>query len=298
MHIALIGDIHGCALHALGCAVGWQIRTGLKLDCVIQVGDFHAYPPETFPDDDWYVANNPAERDSLRVQEPSDRVAAGLRLAREVLGAPMYFISGNHEDFDWLAELHAVTGESNVAIDPLGTFTHIEDGSILNVGQEKVALLGKIDLPGWPEDLDNEAYNRLLALKPGDIDILVTHDNPIGMPPGYIEQRRGMEFGGSKRITTLIEHLQPWLHVGGHIHLVHGPRQYGDTTSYTVTMLVPPKTEKWSGDDLNPHQSVDRGALAIADTTTRSFEFVEDDWLDEIAGDDFDLARYIETLRI
>lgn len=224
----------------------------------------------------------------LRVLEPDDSVAEALEAARQALGVPVHFISGNHEDFAWLRQLHDHAGAEVVAIDPLGIFHHVADGHVAELANARVACLGKIDAPGMRFDLDPPAYDRLMALPAGSVDILVTHDNPVGVPPGYLSRE-----GGSKRLTRLIDQLQPPLHVCGHIHRVHGPREYGRTRSYTLGLLVPPKRDRWNGEPINPEQRVAGGSLAIADTDAGTFEYVHEPWLDEIAGDDFSLGDFI-----
>ncbi|RAY13696.1 hypothetical protein DPM19_18710 [Actinomadura craniellae] len=285
MKIAFIGDVHGCALHALGAVVLLQARRGIRLDAVIQVGDLGAYPsPERFDESSRrFWREHPAQDDFFRLLDPPPPVTEGVRLA---LGQvpPVLFVSGNHEDHDWLASLHDAASAAVVPVDPLGAYHHVACGNVVEAAGQRVAFLGLIEVPG-KMDLDGSAYARLLAADPGTVDILITHDGPYGMS----QDRRG-NVQGSAKLLDLIEHLQPRLHVSGHYHHPNGPRRYGRTTSYALAQLVQPKATRWDPEPINPEQRVAAGSIALLDTATGDFEYVRDGWLAEVGGDSLDLA--------
>src|SRR5439155_13519111 len=137
-------------------------------------------------------------------------------------------------------------------------------------------------------DLDGAAYAKLLATEPGSVDILVTHDGPHGMCQDW----RGLT-EGSVKLTRLIEHLRPRLHVSGHYHHENGPRRYGRTVSYALAELVYPKTNRRRPERANPGQRVAPGSIGLLDTETYAFEYVHDGWLAEVCGDRFDLAGFV-----
>lgn len=288
MQIAFIGDVHGCVQHALGAAVMLQSRREVRLDAVVQVGDLGAYPSyERFDEPSRrFGMDHPAQGDFFRLLAPSPSFAEGVRLALRQI-PPVLFVSGNHEDHDWLASLHESAAGEVVPVDPLGAYHHVECGHVLEVAGLRTAFLGLIETPGGM-DLDEDAYARLLATEPGDVDLLVTHDGPHGLS----RDRRG-NVQGSAKLTRLIEHLQPRLHVSGHYHHPNGPRRYGRTVSYALAQLVQPKASRWEPEPINPEQRVTGGSLGLLDTRTGDFEYIHDEWLAEVRGDALDLTGLV-----
>ncbi|MFC5754827.1 metallophosphoesterase family protein [Actinomadura rugatobispora] len=288
MKIAFFGDVHGCVLHALGAAVMLGSRRAIRLDALVQVGDLGAFP--TFERMDGpsrrFGAGNPAQGDFFRLLDPPPRLADGVRLALDRV-PPFLFVSGNHEDHDWLAGLHREDGRGPVAaVDPLGSYRHVACGNVVEVAGQRTAFLGMIEATDGSMDLDPEAYATFMAAEPGSADILITHDGPYGM-----SEYRG-QVQGSAKLTALIEHLRPRLHVSGHYHHENGPRRYGPTVSYALGQLVGPKEGRDSA-PVNPGQQVTPGSIGLLDTETYSFEYVHDGWLADVHGDDLDLAALV-----
>ncbi|SEG87937.1 Predicted phosphoesterase [Thermomonospora echinospora] len=290
MKIAFLGDVHGCVLHALGAAVMLQARRGIRLDAVIQVGDLGAYPsPERLDESSRrFGRGHPAQGDFMRLLDPPPPFAAGVRLALGQI-PPVLFVSGNHEDHPWLAALHDAAAGEVAPVDPLGAYRHVACGNVVETAGQRVAFLGLIEAPG-KMDLDEGAYARLMAAEPGSVDILVTHDGPYGMS----RDRNGKE-QGSPKLTRLIEHLRPRLHVSGHYHHPNGPRRYGPTTSYALALLVQPKVTRWDPEPINPRQQVAAGSVGLFDTGTGAFEYVRDEWLADVRGDALDLAALVRS---
>ncbi|MFD9123798.1 metallophosphoesterase [Kitasatospora sp. NPDC059571] len=290
MRIAFVGDVHGRVLHALGALTMLQARRGVRLDAVIQVGDLGAYPSAGRFDEASrrFHADNPAQGDFFRLLDSTAEVAKGVVAALGQLPR-ILFLSGNHEDHEWLGSLHDEGRATVVPVDPFGAFHHVVCGHVMEVAGARVAFLGLIEAPG-KMDFDEAAYARLLATEPGTVDVLVTHDGPYGMS----RSRRG-DVQGSARLAGLIEHLQPRLHVGGHYHHENGPRRYGRTVSHALAQLVDPKRDRWRPEPVNPQQRVTAGSIGRLDTRTYEFEYVHDDWLADISGDDLDLAGIAGT---
>lgn len=289
MKIAFVGDVHGCVLHALGAVVMLARHLAIRLDAVIQVGDLGAFPgPERWDEAGHrFGTNNPAQGDFFHLLAPTPRLVEGVRLALEGI-PPILFVSGNHEDHQWLADLHQAHGAAVTPVDPLGAYRHVACGHIIDVAGQRTAFLGKIELPG-SMDLDHDAYTRLLGTEPGTVAILITHDGPYGM-----SSWRGTT-QGSRKLTRLIEHLQPRLHVSGHYHHQNGPRRYGTTTSYALSQLVEPKVNWRDSTPINPQQQVTPGSIGLLDTRTDDFEYIHDPWLADIRGDHLDLASLISA---
>lgn len=288
MKVAFFGDVHGRVLHALGAAVMLQKRRGIRLDAMVQVGDLGSYPSAERLDEATrrFIVGNPAEGDFFRLLQPSPRLAEGVRSALEQVPA-FHFVSGNHEDHAWLAALHQAAGAVVTPVDPLGAYRHVACGNVIEVAGRRTGFLGLIESDEM--DYDQEAYDRFLAAEPGSIDILVTHDGPHGLA-----EYRGI-VRGSAKLSRLIEHLQPRLHVGGHYHHENGPRRYGSTVSYALADLVGAKTNPRNSEPVNPLQQVKAGSIGVLDTETYDFEYVHDAWLAEVSGDEIDLVGLVEA---
>ncbi|MFI6288034.1 metallophosphoesterase [Streptomyces sp. NPDC051018] len=287
MKVAFFGDVHGCVLHALGAAVLLQNRRAIKLDAMIQVGDLGAFPsPERWDRASRrFGADHPAQNDFFRLLRPSSSLTEAVGLALGQL-PPFHFVSGNHEDHPWLATLHGEADSAGVTpVDPLGACHHVACGHVIEIAGLRTAFLGLIESEGM--DLDPEAYDRLLAAEPGSVDVLITHDGPYGM-----SEWRGVR-QGSPKLTALIEHLQPRLHVSGHYHHQNGPRHYGPTVSYALAQLVGPKADRRTAEPINPRQQVAAGSIGLLDTETYDFEYIHDAWLADVNGDALDLAGLI-----
>jgi Icc-related predicted phosphoesterase len=258
MRIAFVGDIHGRVLHLLALLLELQ-RTGHAIDRVIQVGDFGAYRDREHMDPGArrFVSDDLAELDFVRLRAPDDGLALLLRHARAQLGAPVLFLRGNHEDHAWLADRLREGGSSEVAIDDFDLFHFVADGSVLDLGGVRLAILG--GAAGDPFGrIDNTAHAALGALEPGSIDVLVTHDGPYGISVGYHGNTQG-----SRRLTELVAHLRPRFHVGGHYHNLNGPRRYGETTYLGLSCLVRPASKDRT-------RRIQPGAVAIFDSTART----------------------------
>ncbi|MDI2124643.1 metallophosphoesterase family protein [Yinghuangia seranimata] len=292
MKIAFLGDVHGCVLHALGAAVMLQARRGVRLDAVVQVGDLGAYPtPERYDEPSRrFGRDHPAQGDFVRLLDPAPGFAEGVRAALDEVPAVL-FVSGNHEDHEWLDGLHEAAGADVVPVDPLGAYRHVACGNVVDVAGERTAFLGLIESPGYM-DFEPDAYDRLMAAEPGGVDVLVTHDGPYGM-----SQNRHGEVQGSAKLTRLIEHLQPRFHISGHYHHPNGPRYYGRTTSFALAQLVRPRVTKWDPEPVNPEQRVTDGSVGLLDTETGVFEYIDDAWLTEVCGDSLDLAGLVAAAR-
>jgi hypothetical protein len=288
MKIGFFGDTHGCVRHALGAAVLLARHRG-PLDALIQVGDLGAFPSA----DRWdkasrrHGADAPAQHDFFALLDPSPSLTAGVERALAEI-PPFTFVSGNHEDHDWLAGLHAAASETLVAVDPLGAFRHVPDGEIVEIAGLRTAFLGRIDAPDTPVDYDHDAYRTLLDVEPGTVDLLVTHDGPHGLSTDFHGQVQG-----SALLTTLIDRLQPALHLSGHYHHENGPRRYGRTVSYALGLLVPPHASRRDPGAANPGQRVAAGSIALLDTDSGLVEYVHDWWLAMVRGDDLDLTALL-----
>jgi hypothetical protein len=281
MLIGFIGDVHGRVFHALAAVITWQIVAGRPFDLLIQVGDLGAYPDPSRMDaaTQRYLALDPAEADFSRLLEADGPRAEHLRRLRTWLARPVHFIRGNHEDFSWLRHLPLDATTRTAAVDPFDLFHYVPDGTALRFGSLRVAFLGGIETSdaAAAEAIDDRAYQTLLHLGSGQVDVLVTHDAPYGVSRGYFDRVQG-----SRLINALVEQLRPTVHVAGHLTLI-GPLQRGDTTFLCLEGLVASPLWEPSARGLQP------GCLAVLDTALGDLWAAADPWLADFdSGFDFD----------
>lgn len=275
MLVGFVGDAHGRVLHAIAAVATWQARAGRRFDLVIQVGDLGAYPdlatmdpidPVAYP----HLALDPSEADFSRLLRAEGDRAGNLKRVRAQFNCPIYFIRGNHEDYEWLQQLPGDETTGIAPADPHGFFRYVPDGRLLRFGALRIAFLGGAGdgtRGAAAGDVDRDALQSLMALGPGKFDVLVTHDAPYGISVGY----RGQTLG-SKLITRLVAHTQPAFHVAGHVHL-NGPRAIGRTTFLCLSALRPSVRRHPDAQGLQP------GCLAVLDTETARLAPVTDPWL-------------------
>jgi hypothetical protein len=260
MLVGFLGDLHNRVYLGLAAVLEWQRRSGRQFDLVVQVGDLGVPEPNA---DDPYVSADDAERDFGRFLAATGRRADSIRRARALLPGPMPFVRGNHEDPDWLAALPA-----DGRADPFDVFRYVRDGAIAETGGVRIAYLGGVEEQSDHAAIDRAAYDRLLALGPGRVDLLTTHQGPYGTSVGF----RG-DVHGSPMISRLVESLQPRWHVAGHAHVVHGPRAFGPTTYLGIECVI--ASPRWHPEvtGLQP------GCLALLDTESGELAPVMDSWL-------------------
>lgn len=271
MRIGFVGDIHGRVFHTLTAVLTWQSILNRKLDLVIQVGDFGTFPEPDRLDaaTSRFAQEDPTELDFSRLLNADEHLSSALRDIRRRLLRPIHFIRGNHEDHEWLAELHTSQAIPVSSVDQFDLFRHVEDGVVLDFETIRIAFLGGIESTETHEQIDFEAYEELMRIPTGVVDLLVTHDAPFG-----IGTYRG-RLQGSPMISALIENLQPRYHVAGHYHHMNGPRAYGKTVYLGLCCLLHPLRR-------DPTRSVQPGSLALLDTETDEFRHVTEDWLETV----------------
>ena len=287
MLIGFVGDVHGLVYHALALVTTWQRKTGKKLDLVVQVGDMGAYPTLDSIDEAGrrHVELDPAQADFSRLLQADGTRAQALRAVRGEMASAIHFLRGNHEDFLYLDSLPRDAADGTAKVDGFGLFRYVPDGTVLQLGEVKIAFLGGIEIEGPdPRSIDTEGYQLLMDLGPGSFDILATHEPPYGVGIGY----RG-QVSGSKLITGLIEHTQPAYHFSGHVHHLNGPRSYGRTWSWSLDCLI--SSVRW-----HPEENGFRmGCLAVLDASTWFLQPVTDLWLREFDTRGFDFDAWYEA---
>lgn len=266
MKIAFLGDIHGRVFHALAVLAKWQKVYNEKLDLVIQAGDFGAYP---YPDEhllnNRFVKKDPTELDFSRYIKGDGDTSDFFNMIKTQLKTPIYFIRGNHEDFDWLDSLNDKDGICSVGED--GLLRYIKDGTVHKFGDMNIAFLGGADFGAKHEGfIDLKALERLMNTK-YKINILVTHEIYHGIGFSY----HGLT-QGSRNITMLVEKIKPEYHITAHYHHMMEPHQKHGTVHLGLNNLVSPLRGK-------PGRNLKPGWMAVLDTENKNLEFVRDDWL-------------------
>jgi Icc-related predicted phosphoesterase len=286
MKIAFIGDIHGRIFHAIATILTWQIVNNQKFDMIIQVGDFGAYPkPDGSMLSNKFVLEDPTELDFSKYINADLELQNDLRYIREHLICPIHFIKGNHEDFQWL-NLISENGTKIAAIDKVDLIRYIPDGTVKDFQGVRLAFLGGIETSEQElRSIDYKAYNKLLENKPGDIDILVTHDSPYGTGISFTG-----EVQGSRKITELVKSIQPKYLIAGHYHHMIGPLELEKTKYIGLNILIAPMKKDKSG-------CVQQGSLAVLDTTKGVIEFVKDDWLTNI-NKSLKFSSFIQKIKV
>ena len=287
MLIGFVGDVHGLVCHALALVATWQRKTGKNLDMIVQVGDMGAYPDLDRMDEPGrrHVAIDPAQADFSRLLQAEGLRAERLRAVRREMAAPIHFLRGNHEDFQYLSALPFDGTDQTARVDDFDLFRYVPDGTLLHASGLTIAFLGGIETSEpAPRSFDASAYQRLMTLGSGAFDILATHDPPYGIGIGYHGR-----ISGSRLVTDLIEHTQPALHISGHVHHLNGPRSYGRTWSWSLDCLI--ASVRW-----HPEENGFRmGCLAVLDTDNWFLQPVTDSWLHDFDTRGFDFDSWYEA---
>jgi len=264
----------------------WQRRTNQKFDLLVQVGDLGAYPE---PDDDLkkdkFVRQDETQLDFSRLLQAEGKLADQVRYLRDHHIGPIYFIRGNHEDFDWLDQKSRYGVQGVVCVDPFHLYHYVTDGTVLKFGRTSLAFLGGIQTKEPDRrSIAIEAHKQLGSLGIGEVDILVSHDAPYGVGTNYYGETQG-----SLLISDLVNRLQPRFVMAGHYHHRIGPRVYGCTTYMGLNVLVNLRED-------GERRTIQPASLAVLDTATGNHYFVMDDWL-ALFDKDFDFSRYVDHVR-
>jgi predicted phosphodiesterase len=145
--ILVLGDVHG-ELDVINSQIRHARQAmGLRVDAVVQLGDFGVY------------------RDTLRTF---------FDVRAERFEAPVYFIDGNHEDFLFLETAAARYADR---------MTYVPRGATLEIGGYRGLFLGGSDYmdpvntpPGAV--ISRADVERCLVHDPSEVEIVFTHDCP------------------------------------------------------------------------------------------------------------------------
>lgn len=208
--IAIIGDIHGKVDAMLERALEY------KADIVIQVGDFGTYVDERKLDKG--TRNHWGLGDFVHYYNHE-----------RSFPIPVYFIHGNHEDFDIIQELK---------VGRIHNLNYLENGNVYSIHGFTFGVLGGNYSPtrfhldrGDPglagnrrKHFNHQDIENLRAQTP---PIIISHDCPLGI--GMLGKQR--KEVGSPEITKLVRDIQP-------THLFHGHHHRYKETLLGTTQVI------------------------------------------------------------
>ena len=226
---AVFGDIHGRIALMYTLAILWQQESEVKLDGLLQVGDFGAFP-DLSKLDKATKKHAAQDTDELGFQDFCIATSESKFYLEHQQTPATYFVRGNHEDFDYLGNFTTPS-----AIDPWQKIWFIPDCQTLKVERGnlavKIAAFGGI--APKQETLNRgksarEQYRKAQKIGKSEprffsknsieciltdfqgADILMTHAGPYSsdLPTG------------STLLDQLAKQLQPRVHLFGHHHRV------------------------------------------------------------------------------
>ena len=276
--IAVLGDLHGHLTLAYRLVRRWQSAHDRRVSLILQVGDLGAFPDPGRGDRSTrrFARRDPDELGFARYY-------AGDEEARAILGpdapedqridAPLIFIQGNHEDFDFLRGLPSHDGDVT-PVDAFGRVCFLGNGKVCEVSVNglmlRIAGFGGIAPAEDRKRTLEAAYHRRdeageLLCRREPVDVLLTHDVPYGcLRPDE----------GSLEVMELIRGLRPTYHFFGHAHLTGRQVPLPETTrSFHLNEVG--FASPWQ---LNAGCF---GILSWNGDGNHEFSFVQDDWLHE-----------------
>lgn len=207
MKVQFAGDIHGNERH-LEWVYAQADRYGVE--AVIACGDFGYWPHY---------------RNGIRFLKAAERLALETDI-------PLYWVPGNHENWDLIDEAVAQHGaeswiptqigpraSQHLRLIPRGGVVELGDARILGVGGAwsvdwQHRILGE---SWWPQEVLTDEIVAGIAARVGQVDILVTHDAPLGVELSYKDDLP-VSVAQRELVARVLDHHRPVLNVCGHHH--------------------------------------------------------------------------------
>lgn len=283
MKIALFSDVHGSlriVLHLVRC---WQMTHRAYLDGALIAGDLGCFPDITKVDKATrrWITRDP-EQAGFSTYFVHPQPAVERMFEREHgefsdVRCPIFFVPGNHEDFDFLNEKRKQSArQTTFTVDCYRRFSCIQDGSIICITghdgkQLRVAGVWGIEntTPNAPYRINPKVVQYLESLGPGHYDLLLTHDAPADASPIGV---------GSKQISGIIGVCKPPVHVFGHVHPAGNQHELQAANSQTRSFIL--KNVSF-GKDRSENLCRALGLLDW-DGTTAKLSIIADDWLSQM----------------
>jgi hypothetical protein len=148
---------------------------------------------------------------------------------------PIYFVPGNHEDYEFLNDNRMATAQKTFTVDCYRRLHCIRDGAIVQIqGRDgnclRIAGIWGIEntKPQAPYKINGASTKQLESLGKDKFDVLLTHDAPAEAYPDM----------GSKLITRVIRACQPSIHLFGHVHPIRGRHEFSLAGSRTESFIL------------------------------------------------------------
>jgi len=283
LHLAVLGDVHGHLTLAFRILRRWERETGCSIDLVLQVGDLGAFPPPFRLDKATrrFAATDPDElgfADYHKGGPDAEEVFGDGNDARR-FDADLVFIKGNHEDFEFLADM-ANGAHEPVPVDAFGRILYLPSGARWTFTRRGISLsigaLGGIaDGEGPGASAVSPFYTaaevRHLRANGAMLDVFLSHEPPLGageaLHPKYAN-------AGSPEVCAFLREVGVRYHFCGHYHEPGGrlPAPEG-TYSYELHAVGFAHRAK-----LNPGCF---GILRWASPVDHDFALVDEPWLAE-----------------
>jgi Icc-related predicted phosphoesterase len=226
MKLLITGDLHG---NVTSLRQVYAHACRLEADQIIAVGDFgYGWERKQFKGGDSLI-----ECAFVRQVE---------KLVKET-GIPLYWLDGNHENFDLLG--YAIEGDGTAGAAPItlqddGTYEcrpgvfYIPRGTVLERGEKRILVCGgaasvdkarrKPFISWWPQELITDEDVQKCA-DAGRVDILLTHDLPLEvtvvdrhLDPGWGEEAVHATYFNRVKVSEILNRCGASLHVHGHLH--------------------------------------------------------------------------------
>lgn len=186
--LLIIGDVHS-QFHVINQQITFaEEKLGRPVDAVIVLGDMGIY---------------------------ENKLKGFFHKESKRFLRPVFFLDGNHEDYARFSSLVSSYGEFMTYL-PRGHVTRIGKYRFLSLGG--ACYLDALNSPSGSEIKDRD-IEKCLEHKPGEIDIIVSHDCPLGIG---VPNTPGLEFYGEPgfaRSQELIKWFKPQKWFFGHHHM-------------------------------------------------------------------------------
>jgi Icc-related predicted phosphoesterase len=217
MIVAIFGDVHGNLPGMYDLCKCWEQDNKQRIDLILQTGDMGLWSSLEHKDKATRPLRGRSRTRKHFARDDSELAAAAYLSGEKTAPIETWFIHGNHEDFSLLSQ------KEGGAIDPSGRIIFLASGAVREFRKEEDSLqvaalggmeyrFGKYPIPS-KERVQKYLYppclEHLRREKP-KVDVLLLHDAPLN---------KGLQNKfptGSKRLTELIEAMQPRFVFYGH----------------------------------------------------------------------------------
>lgn len=270
--LAVLGDLHGHIGLALTILRKFERESQLKIDHILQVGDF-GYFPEPFLRLDRatkkFADKDPEElgfsSKFLDRTETSEKYFNPANQEDEM--ARTVFIAGNHEDTEAISTLPK---NSPYPVDHFRKFVFLPSGVVYEIQKGKltikVAGLGGVSKEHGFR-FSHADIRKVKSLE--NIDILLTHEPQTGVSDSR----------GSEEVKEVLDSLQPSYHFCGHFH-IDGQElpSVRKTRSYILNEV-----------NFRKRHALNKGCIGILKIkgTERSFEILDKPWLKQYTAENY-----------